>query len=299
MHKKHDGIFYSALSSKSYHNGKYKSTIFHQILYTDYAGNETMKGINMNPKQSDWYKQIWSLDIKNHSWVEDTEKQVNFIIETLSLKGNERILDLACGYGRHSLSFARKGFEVVGVDITKEYIEDAIKTAKQSSLSATFLLTDIRDVTFTQEFDVVLNLADGAIGYLENDMENLKIFDIISNALKPGGKHFMDICRAEHAELYFPKYSWEAGSSALSLSQFEWNPEKRIMLYGGYTLPYGESTVKPEIINGDPIRLYSLKEIKSIFKTRNMMIQDTYSDYLGASDTEKSLQLMVYSKKQA
>ena len=253
----------------------------------------------MKPKQADWYKQIWSLDIKNHSWVEDTERQVNIIIETLNLKGNERILDLACGFGRHSLSFARKGFHVVGIDITKEYIEDAIKTAKQNSLPATFLLTDIRDVTFTQEFDVVLNLADGAIGYLENDKENLKIFDVISNALKPGGKHFMDICSAEHAELYFPTYSWEAGKNALSLSQFEWNKEKRIMLYGGYTLHYGESTVKPEVVYGDPIRLYSLEEIKSILNKRNMMVLKTYSDFLGASDTEKSLQRMVYSKKQA
>lgn len=251
----------------------------------------------MKPKQSDWYKQIWSLDIKHHSWVEDTERQVNFIIETLNLKGNERILDLACGYGRHSLSFARKGFEVVGIDITRDYIEDAIKTARNYSLPATFLLSDIREVTFSQDFDVVLNLADGAIGYLENDMENLKIFDVISNALKPGGVHVMDICRAEHAELYFPKYNWEAGSSTLSLSQFEWIPDKRIMLYGGYSLPYGEPTVKPDIIYGDPIRLYSMKEIKSILRTRNMKVQKTYSDFLGAPASPKSLQLMVFSKK--
>jgi len=133
----------------------------------------------MKAQKKDWYKHGWTLDIKNQSWVEDTENQVDFIIKTLNLTGKERILDLACGYGRHSLSFARKGYSVVGVDITPEYIDDAEKTAKAESLNAVFINTDIRDVRFENEFDVVLNLADGAIGYLETDEENLKIFGIL------------------------------------------------------------------------------------------------------------------------
>ena len=158
----------------------------------------------MKAQEADWYKHGWTLDIKNQSWVEDTESQVDFIIKTLRLTGKERILDLACGYGRHSLSLARKGYSVIGVDITPEYIDDARKTAKAESLNADFINADIRDVRFENEFDVVLNLADGAIGYLETDEENLKIFDVVSHALKSGGKHFMDICNAEHAEHYFP-----------------------------------------------------------------------------------------------
>ena len=39
----------------------------------------------------------------------------------------------------------------------------------------------------------MLNMADGAIGYLEDDGENHKIFSVIAKALKNGGKHFMDI----------------------------------------------------------------------------------------------------------
>lgn len=68
-----------------------------------------------------------------------------------------------------------------------------------------------------------MNLADGAIGYLESDEANLKLFDAISNALKPGGKHFMDICNAEYAKHYFPAQYWDAGENALSVSKFEWD----------------------------------------------------------------------------
>ena len=72
----------------------------------------------MKRMSSDWYRKIWSLDIQDQSWVEDTARQVDFLVKTLNLYGGEKILDLACGFGRHSLELARRGFSVTGVDIT-------------------------------------------------------------------------------------------------------------------------------------------------------------------------------------
>ncbi len=251
-----------------------------------------MKKIN-----PEWYK-YWTLDIKNQSWVEDTENQVDFIVKTLGLTGKERVLDLACGFGRHSLSLARRGFSVVGVDITKDYIDDAIREAKSKSLEAEFILSDIRDIKFTSEFDVVLNLADGAIGYLENDEENLKIFDVISNALKPGGKHFMDICNAEHAEYYFPKRHWDIGTTTLSLPIFDWDKENRRMLFGEWEIPFGEVVQRPDSVElFTSTRLYSKHELDQILQLRNMKVISTYSDYYGKQASTKELQLMVYSQK--
>jgi len=249
--------------------------------------------------KSDWYKHGWSLDIKNQSWTEDTENQVSFIIKALDLKGGEKILDLACGYGRHSLSLARRGFTIVGVDITKEYIDDATCNANEENLNATFIHDDIRNLNYTEEFDVVLNLADGAIGYLENDMENLKIFDVAIRALKSGGKHFIDICNADHAERFFPKKHWEVGNKSLALAQFEWNKKTRCMKYGGWSIPYGEIAEPPKINmdNENPTRLYSLEELKTIYTLRGMKIIASYSNYYGKKSTNKELQLLTYSQK--
>ena len=52
----------------------------------------------MKSMKKDWYKKGWTLDIQNMSWVEDTNRQVDFLIKQLQLKGTEKILDLACGY---------------------------------------------------------------------------------------------------------------------------------------------------------------------------------------------------------
>ena len=96
------------------------------------------------------------------------------------------------------MELARRGFEVTGVDITPAYIQYAAEQAQKEHLKAIFLCSDIREIAFKNEFDVVLNMADGAIGYLENDTENNKIFAIIARALKPGGRHFMDIMNADY-----------------------------------------------------------------------------------------------------
>lgn len=251
----------------------------------------------MKVMDSDWYKKIWTLGIKDQSWVEDTEHQVDFIIQFLGLTGKERILDLACGFGRHALSFARRGYSVVGVDITKAYIEDAIQSANALGLPVNFLCSDIRDLRFDSEFDVVLNLADGAIGYLENDEENLKIFDVIAKVLKPGGKHFMDICNAEHAEHFFPKRSWKIGSKTLSLPEFDWDKKTRRMLFSEWEIPFGETAKKPENLEATSARLYSKEELRGILGQRQMRIIDCFSNYDGKKDTYKELQLMVYSEK--
>ena len=252
----------------------------------------------MKAKSPDWYKSIWTLDIKNMSWVEQTVTEVDFIIKTCNLKGNERILDLACGFGRHALEFAKRGFEVVGVDITDDYISDAKKSAREMNLNnVTFICCDIRDVSFENEFDLVLNIADGAIGYLENDIENLKIFDVIAKALRKNGQHMCDLISGDYADLHFPMKTWSAGQSALSLSEFEWDRKKRIMLYGGQDFEYGKTVTVPDIAEGDPTRLYTLKEIKAIMHERKMEVAEAFADYNGQPASPYEFQMLIHSRR--
>jgi SAM-dependent methyltransferase len=249
----------------------------------------------------DWYRKIWSLDIQNMSWVEHTKDEVDFVINVLGLTGKERILDLACGVGRHAIDLAKRGYSVVGVDLTRDFIDEAKRVASREKLDTEFICADLRDVSFDNEFDVVLNMADGAIGYLENDEENLKIFDLIASALKKGGKHYMNICNAEYAETHFPMRWWEVGEKQLSLPEFHWDKETRRMLYGGWELRFGTVAERPapeSMAAHSCTRLYSVDEIKEIFKTRGMVVKKTFGGFdqsLPASPQE--LALHVCSQK--
>jgi SAM-dependent methyltransferase len=240
------------------------------------------------------------LGTKDYPWTENTEHQVEFIIEKLALTGKEHILDLACGFGRHSISLARKGFSVTGVDINKRYIDDAVQTAQEFALDTTFICADIRDVTYQNEFDVVLNLDDGAIGYLENDEENLKIFDLISKALKPGGKHFMGVNNADYAECHFPEITCEIGSKMVTIWQNHWVAEKRGMICVPHNIRYGEIAAKPpqiDIENESAMRIYSLSELEQIFQQRGMKVVASFANYTDKKSSDKNLVLNVYSIK--
>ena len=261
----------------------------------------------MKSMGSDWYKKVWTLDIQNQSWTEDTKRQVDFIIRKLRLNGGERILDLACGFGRHSLELARRGFSVTGVDITPEYIRFAREEADREGLRADFLCQDIRETRFSHEFDAVINMADGAVGYLENDTENGKIFTVVSNALKTGGKHFMDIMNGGYADSHFlsgtgpsgmgPSRLWEAGEKCLTLSEFEWDKKTRVLLYGQRDFEYGKPLSKPDISEGNPIRLYTLDEVKDILSSVGMSVTGAFADYDGTPSSDDHIQLMVCSEK--
>ena len=253
-------------------------------------------GEDIDPR---WYRKIWTLDVQDMSWVEDTVREVDFAVEVLQLAGTERVLDLACGFGRHSLELARRGFPVVGVDITEAYIEAARGQAAQEYLPAEFVCADLRDVSFGQEFDVVLNLADGAVGYLENDEENLRVFDLVAAALKPGGKHLLGVCNGDYARKHFPRRHWEMGTRSLSLADFAWDEETSRMIYRGRSFRFGETFVKPET---DPtpswIRLYTLDELRYVLGERRLDVRQAFGGYdTAVPATVDALQLVVYSGK--
>ena len=155
----------------------------------------------------------------------------------------------------------------------------------------------VEEQGFENEFDVVLNMADGAVGYLENDEENLKIFGIVSKALKTGGKHFMDIMNGSYAESHFPCKLWDAGERCLTLSNFEWNNDTKTLIYGQLDYMYGEPLPEPVIEEGNTIRLYTLEEIKIIFSSIAMSVCESYADFSGKLSSDNDIQLLVYSRK--
>lgn len=232
------------------------------------------------------------------AWVEETRAQVDFICQVLQLQGKERVLDMACGFGRHALELARRGCRVVGVDITPEYIDEAQAQADKSGLEAEFICADLRELRYRETFDVVLNMADGAIGYLEGDEENLRIFDAIAAALVPGGKHLMDVCNGAYAAKHFPKRHWMTGARSLSLADFEWDAQRSLMYYGGLEFRYGEVLTKPEAIHSNPTRLYNLAELDAIFQSRGMTVWRAYAGFdASAPATDDTFQIQVVSQK--
>ncbi len=135
-----------------------------------------------------WYKNWFNQDYLNlysKRGELEGEKEVESIIQLLSLKGSEKVIDLGCGAGRHCHAFARLGFDITGLDQSKELIE----IAKEGP--GKFIHDDILSFSMPDTFDLALSLFT-SFGYFRKDDDNLKLLSKAQESLKVGGTYFLE-----------------------------------------------------------------------------------------------------------
>ena len=118
------------------------------------------------------------------------------LVQKLGLPTAARVLDLACGKGRHSLTLAQMGFEVVGADLAPNSIAAAQTQAQASGIkNVNFVVHDMRLVMDTAPFDAVFNLFT-SFGYFDTLAENQAVCKALSTMLASEGLLVIDFLNA-------------------------------------------------------------------------------------------------------
>jgi ubiquinone/menaquinone biosynthesis C-methylase UbiE len=143
-----------------------------------------------------FFEHEWLDDIALHLPQEGTHGQVDFVVERLELEPGARVLDVACGHGRHSLELARRGFRVTGVDLSPRSLELARASAERESIDIDFVQRDARELDFDAEFDAAINLFSSVIGYFENDADSQDVLNRVARSLVPRGSFLIDAVNA-------------------------------------------------------------------------------------------------------
>ncbi len=107
------------------------------------------------------------------------------LLRRLKLPPGARILDVPCGFGRHSLLLARCGYRVTGVDISPELLARARRQAAAHSLPIAFRRGNMRRLSGLRGFDLLLNLFT-SFGYF-GDAGDRIVLQGFYRALRPGG----------------------------------------------------------------------------------------------------------------
>jgi len=118
-------------------------------------------------------------------------KEVDFIIDRLKLKPHQSILDLPCGFGAHANLFAKRGFQVTGVDLNQTFLDKAQLDAEQMEVASLYIQEDMRDFLQKEAFDCILMLQT-SWGYF-SDEENRRVLENVSMSLKQGGFFVLDM----------------------------------------------------------------------------------------------------------
>jgi SAM-dependent methyltransferase len=117
------------------------------------------------------------------------------------------VLDLCCGPGRHSLEFARRGFQVTGVDRTARYLATARAAATREGLTVEFVQEDMRHFHRSEAFDLALNLFS-SFGYFETMADDLRVLQHLHASLKPGGQVLLEMAGKETLAHTFQPRIW-------------------------------------------------------------------------------------------
>jgi SAM-dependent methyltransferase len=115
------------------------------------------------------------------------------ITEYLNLPEDAKILDLACGKGRHSVYLNQLGYDVTGADLSENSIHEASKFANGK---LHFTVHDMRE-PFAEKYDAIFNLFT-SFGYFENDADNLKTLIAIKESLSEYGFAVIDFMNVDH-----------------------------------------------------------------------------------------------------
>lgn len=153
---------------------------------------------------------------------EQTEREVDFLEAALCAAGPAQILDVPCGNGRHARALAQRGHRVTGIDLSREFIEEAQSTT--GSLPADFIQADMRSLPWKSEFDGAYCFGN-SFAYF-NPRESGEFLQEVARTLKPGGCFALEtgMC-AESILPGLQNHNWYRVGDIYMLSENQYYPQ--------------------------------------------------------------------------
>ncbi|MCB0317841.1 MAG: class I SAM-dependent methyltransferase [Bdellovibrionales bacterium] len=233
-----------------------------------------------------WFNQEY-LDLYDHRTDQAACHEAKFIEQALMLKPENRLLDVACGNGRHLLYLKSQGYDVFGADLSF----DLLKIANQSErFPGRLVRYDMRWPCFkTKSFDAVISMFT-SFGYFASDAEHLAVLIEINKILKNQGRLFFDFFNIDYV-LKNIKPKTEKETSLGRVCEYrEYNSEtkrvKKIINLLDKNKTYTES-----------VRAFNLDELKKMFIDSDFIIEEIYGDFSGAKFSIDSERLIICAKK--
>ena len=250
-----------------------------------------------------WYEELfenYGIKYDKEVYTQGTVGECDFIEREIGYNKATKIIDIGCGTGRHSIELAKRGYSVVGIDLSESQLKRAKEKASEQNLKIVFQQRDARKLTFSHEFDLVIMLCEGSFPLMETDEMNFQILRNASNALKPGGKLIFTTLNGLfplfHSVKEFLASQTKEGNATYGNNSFD------LMTFRDYNTTYVEddSGNKKELKCNE--RYYVPSEITWMLKTLDFKTVDIYGSKLGAfsrSDklTTEDFEMLVIAEK--
>lgn len=205
----------------------------------------------------------------------------------LDLQAGERLLDIACGGGRHAAAFARRGMNVTGIDLSAPLLAAA---SQRAELRGRVVRADVRALPFDAAFDAATNLFT-SFGYFETDDENAAALMQMAQTLRPGGRLCMDHAHRAYVEATLVETETKtAGDMTLhiqrSIVQGRVVKRTRVVHADGREQPLLES-----------VRLFTVDQITALFEQAGLDVVRIAGGFAGGELAVDSDRMIVCGVK--
>jgi SAM-dependent methyltransferase len=249
-------------------------------------------------KNSRWYatlfdSQDWLERVALRIPHEQTQAEVDFILEQLHLPLGSRVLDLACGHGRHSLELSSRGYDVTGVDLSGQSLAIARSAASERGLNATFLDADMRGLTFDSEFHAALILFS-SFGYLEDEEEDQRVLESMQRSLRPNGSAIIDVLNLHWLGIHPAEtrtYQLDDGSVMLTRREFD---AGRRRVTSTWSFESSGGSVRQLCV---PIHVYGPREFTGMLEDCGLLVERLWGNFEGAQFSKTSNRMIILARK--
>lgn len=250
-------------------------------------------------ESKDWRDRYFGRDyyiyLARHLTPERTKKEVDFLESVLAIKRGYLILDLGCGFGRHTLELGKRGYRAIGIDRSKDLIEIAKEESKKEKVfNVDFYIMDYTEIDrLDYKFDIIFSLYTslGLSSYKEDKITIEKTYHV----LKKGGKLLIDIENRDALLRHFIPYSWDVlGDEYILLTEHQFEPETGFYI-STRTVYDLKNNVKKEFVR--KIYLYTASELAHLLEEQGFYIERFMGDYEGHKFHVGSRRLIVVGIK--
>lgn len=171
-----------------------------------------------------WFEEIFDEDyLRTLPFLtpQATQREAAFVTESLGLSAGAHLLDVGCGYGRHAMELAARGYRVSGLDLSLPLLIRGADEAQRRGLSINFVHGDMRELAFDAQFDGGYCLFS-TFGYFD-DEANKKVAANIARALKPGARFLIEILNRDYIIADLPTRVWWEGDGCVVLEEVDFN----------------------------------------------------------------------------
>jgi SAM-dependent methyltransferase len=232
-----------------------------------------------------WFGESY-LAVYDEALRERTPGEVEGIERLAALAPPARVLDEACGQGRHAIELARRGYAVTGLDLSEYLLGVAAERARAAGLEIRWVHGDMRRPP-DGPFDLVLNLFT-ALGYFADDRENQAVLDAIPPVLAPRGRLVLEVLNGDWRVREFEPREWfSVGKVAVV--------EERALDASGRRMRVRRTIERPGELRETVhmLRLYGASELEGMLRAAGFARVAIYGDWDGSPLGPRSTRIVA------